>query len=720
MRTSGSGEGRRLRRAACAVACALLWLAPAPRPARAQSASCPPRLALVLSGGGAKGFAHIGVIEALDSLGILPDLVVGTSMGALIGALYASGMSGAEIESLVHAIPLEDIFRRGRNPAVSRLGGQIETVEWLDPLLVWERRERSLQLRSPAVVEDAVNALLTRSLLAGNLQAGGDFDRLPIPFRAVATDLRNRQTVVLGTGDLAHAVRASVAIPGVFAPVLIDGRPLVDGGFSQNLPLAAARALGAERLLVSDVIARPGESYLTGSAVAVLDQVFDLMLHEADDSLRPGDIEIRPSTTGVGILDFTPAAATRLAAVGRTAAGDSLRNIRGLPGVPVVCRRAPMGKQPEPALLTELRTRLQALQVLSPEAVWLYPRQIGDSLAFDPVAELTAPGRIAAGVGYDNERGGHAWAEMQDFGVLPGTARASALLYFGELRRAAVLRLLGPGLRRAALRPENNREQLPDPRTDSPPWRMISGLRLSPSVVLHALEEDMRHFDGAGHITGTTVFRDALGYFGVELGTGGAWYVTTGPVAQTWSGRDSSWSSSPASARSVGWFARAGRLLGFRAGATDEPSSADGIVAEGLWTTTYHRLLLSGSAPGRLGTVELRGRTMTGWGDRLPPGQTFLFGGAEGFPGFVAGERRGDRVASAALAGTRWIQGPLYARAEIATGASARGGPVLPTRGWTTGASLGLLVSTPLGSGTLSYGRNSAGRGSVVVQIGER
>lgn len=685
-------------------------------PLRGQAASCPPRLALVLSGGGAKGFAHVGVIQALDSLGIRPDLVVGTSMGALIGALYASGMSGTAIDSLVGRIPLEQMFHRGRTPSASRLGALIETVEWLDPLLVWERRERSLQLRSPAVDEDAVNALLTRVLLPGNLQAAGDFDRLPIPFRAVATDLRNRRSVVLGEGDLAQAVRASIAIPGVFTPVVIDGRPLVDGGFSQNVPMRPARALGAQRLLISDVIERPTEAVQTGNAVAVIDQVLDLLMHDEADSLAPGDIEVRPVTTGVGILDFTPGAAARLVGIGRTAATDTLRRMRGLPGAPV-CREEPPGPVPEPELVDELRERLGALAPLAPEAVWLHPRRSDDSLTFAAVAQLPAPGRVAAGLGYDNQAGGHAWIASEDVGLLKGHISAAALVFLGELRRSATLRLGGSGLRRPALEHQGNVEMLPDPRSGRPPWRRRTGVWARPGIVVHALEEDVRHFDDAGHVTGTTLYRDALGYLGAEIGGSSSWYAATGPVALTWSGRDSTWSAPPAASRAVGWFARGGWLLGPSA-ASDELTAADGAIAEALWTTGYHRVLLSAGGPGRIGTVALHARALAGWGERLPVGQTFLLGGREGFPGFVIGERRGDRVVGVGLTGTRWVQGPVYARAELAVGASAHGGPVVPARDWNSGAGLGLLVSTPLGSASVSYGWNTAGRGALLVQVG--
>ena len=195
----------------------------------AGQACRPAPTARVLSGGGAKGFAHIGVIEVLDSLGIRPDLVVGTSMGAIVGALYASGYSGREIDSLTRALPLGALFR-GYEPRLP------ESLRPLPPLAVLEEGRHRLVLETSAVREERVSALINALMLRGNLAARGDFDSLPIPFRAIATDLNTREEVVLGSGDLAQAVRASFSLPLVFRPVVLDGRTRTDGGMAENVP----------------------------------------------------------------------------------------------------------------------------------------------------------------------------------------------------------------------------------------------------------------------------------------------------------------------------------------------------------------------------------------------------------------------------------------------------------------------------------------------------
>jgi NTE family protein len=216
--------------------------------ARAQSCA-PAKTALVLSGGGAKGFAHIGVIEILDSLGLTPDLVVGTSIGAIFGGLYAAGYSGKQIDS-PRLVPIERMIRQDEPKVSSAIGV-------LRPLAVWEKGEKGYVLQSGAVREAEVNAFLSTLMLGANLKARGNFDSLPIPFRAVATDVATREPVVLDTGDLARAVRASAAIPVVLRPVHIGDKWLVDGGIAENTPLKVAHSVRGSVLPLLILIRRP-------------------------------------------------------------------------------------------------------------------------------------------------------------------------------------------------------------------------------------------------------------------------------------------------------------------------------------------------------------------------------------------------------------------------------------------------------------------------------
>src|ERR1041385_2133095 len=310
-----------------------LFAALAAGPAHAQQ--CPPGpLGLVLAGGGAKGFAHVGVLRVLDSLGVRPDVVVGTSIGAIVGALYASGLSGRQIDSLTRALPLVEVVRTVANRTPHVWGSLL-------PLVLWEQGPRGFAVTTEGIHELRANAVLNRILLRGNLLARGDFDLLPIRFRAVATDLRTREAVVLRGGDLAQAVRASSAIPLVFTPERIGERVLVDGGISANLPVAAARAAGARRVIVvdlrEDLSSADSPDDLT-SPPAGAGRLASFLFTQPRDSLGPDDIYIRPEVRGFANLDFRSAPRERLLANGRSAADSVVGRTRCLArrGPPVV------------------------------------------------------------------------------------------------------------------------------------------------------------------------------------------------------------------------------------------------------------------------------------------------------------------------------------------------------------------------------------------------
>ncbi|TYQ20212.1 UNVERIFIED_ORG: NTE family protein [Zoogloea ramigera] len=207
-----------------------------------------PRIALVLSGGGARGGAHLGVLKALEQQRIPIDIIVGTSAGAIVGAAYASGMPLADIEREMQTLSTANLFHDvdRRDLSVTRKadnsGSYVGPEIGIGP--------QGLALPKGAVSGVALEAVLRRLTAR---QSTTNFDHLPIPFRAIATDVSDGQMVVLASGNLAQAIRASMAIPAVINPVEIDGRLLVDGGVARNLPVDVARALGADVVIAVNI-----------------------------------------------------------------------------------------------------------------------------------------------------------------------------------------------------------------------------------------------------------------------------------------------------------------------------------------------------------------------------------------------------------------------------------------------------------------------------------
>ena len=426
--------------------------------APAEAQTCPPaRTALVLSGGGAKGLAHIGVLRVLDSLGIRPDLVVGSSMGAIIGGMYASGYSGREIDSLARALPIADLFRTYQPRAPRSLG-------LIQPLVMWEQGARRFTIQSAAVGEAEVNALVNAAMLRGNLLARGNFDSLPIPFRAVAADLADRTPVVLASGDLARAVRASIAVPLVFAPESLNGRILADGGLAANIPVAVARAEGAQRVIVSDATQHPGDSLDLFSPIALADRLLGFLFEQSTDSLGAEDVLVRPAVEGFPGLNFSAQNVDRLIRHGSAAADTTLPKARCLPRhpgpVPPTLPSRMAGLTIEGSNASErlalrrllglglsdsldadlLHSRVRHLAHSEAyQAVWLAPSGSGDSVAFD-VSVRRAPRRVVGlGLAYDNELGGRMWVGAVDRRIFDVALEGSTALFLGEFRKELYL-----------------------------------------------------------------------------------------------------------------------------------------------------------------------------------------------------------------------------------------------------------------------------------------
>ena len=264
-----------------------------------------PRIGLVLSGGGARGAAHAGVLKVLEENRIPIDYIAGTSFGALVGGLYASGLSPDEIIEWIREFDYQHAAAdRPPRRALSFRRKQDDTSYALR--LEFGFRDGEFVLpRGLISAQELGFALRVRALHSTRWR---DFDDYPIPFRAVATDIERAQAVVLGDGSLADAMLASMAVPGVVAPVEIDGYLLVDGGLTNNLPVDVVRAMGADVVIVVDVATPLSNRDELDDVIGVSAQVINLLGQEqaraAIASLGNDDLLLQPDLGGIAAGDF--------------------------------------------------------------------------------------------------------------------------------------------------------------------------------------------------------------------------------------------------------------------------------------------------------------------------------------------------------------------------------------------------------------------------------
>jgi NTE family protein len=333
-----------------------------------------PRICLVLSGGGARGMAHIGVLKILEELKVPIDCIAGTSMGAVVGGLYASGMTAQQIESTIRSVDWQEAFRDApprRDLAFRR-----------------KQDDRNFLVRLPLGLKHG-QILLPKGFIQGQklqetlrqltlpFSNSTDFDTLPTPFRAVATDLETGNAVLMDRGDLAVAMRASISAPGVFAPVESQGRLLVDGGLAENLPVDVARQMHADILIVSDVSFPLQPRAALDSALSISNQMLAILVRKDADrqraTLSAQDVLIEPILGGASATDFT--AATNTIASGENAARVVLERLKTLgvgetayrsylarraarePGLPEIkfVRVDPQSKRYEKTIMAEMR-----------------------------------------------------------------------------------------------------------------------------------------------------------------------------------------------------------------------------------------------------------------------------------------------------------------------------------------------------------------------------
>lgn len=275
------------------------------------------RVAVVLSGGGAKGVAHVGALKVLEEAGIPVDYIVGTSMGSIIGGLYAIGHSAAQLDSLVQAqnweFLLSDKVYRYDLPFTEKENDGKYLLS-----ISFDLRNMKKGQRGFVSGQNVYNLF---SDLTVGYHDSLDFSRLPIPFACVAADMVNREEVVFHGGNLVQAMRASMAIPGAFTPVRIGDKVLVDGGVLNNFPVDVARAMGAEVVIGVDVQADLMKAEQLGSVSTVMAQMINLMcMNKYRENLARADLVIRPNVKGYSSASFSDRAIDTLLVRGEAAA----------------------------------------------------------------------------------------------------------------------------------------------------------------------------------------------------------------------------------------------------------------------------------------------------------------------------------------------------------------------------------------------------------------
>lgn len=652
--------------------------------------------ALVLSGGGARGLAHAGVLPVVDAAcDIAPGIVVGTSMGAVIGALYASGYTGDDIIRRIDAVPWRSMF----DPAPV-IAGPDQTPRF--PMLMADLQVERYRFSRGLVGQWRINRLLSRLLFDANARSRGDFDAMPRRFRPLVADLNTGEAFAIAKGDLALAVRASMSVPGFFAPVVWNERVLVDGGIAANLPVGVARALGAAHVTAVNVVKPPADIH-SYAPFAVIERAVELMIANAQRDAPAANVLIVPDLPATQSAANFPDDPSELIEAGRDAARRVLRP--GTCTAPTLEHAAPPGRftalhidAPDNAMHVLARRHFEPLigvpydtmAVLRAmdrlyatglfEGVWPSVTR-GDTLVVQivsrPLLSLAAAGR------YDNDRGGRAWVGLER--VTAAFQRPALWSVFGaagELERSAVL----------------------SARLFSNPF---AGLAYSAGVLLR--ERDVRSFSNAEDLTVTR----AGGWLMLELPHLVDRQVVAGGVRSDWI-RTNRGAADMAIGPVLRWaeIDPPGRVIGV-------PSAFE---AEKRWgDVSYQRLALAGSQRSQVGRlffaplVDLNVSSADTPADQQPS-----LGDDHLIPGLRFDERRGAvRVAGGLDLAYPVMSGFVRLRSRIGVvGENLEA--ALEAEPWIGGSELGLVLPTPLGALEVGYARATLGRGRFDIAIGQR
>ena len=434
-----------------------------------------PRVAVVLSGGTAKALTQIGVLDVLEQLGVPIDLVTGTSMGAVMGGLYAAGYSPSDLEHIVEGENWETFFK---SPTNRRFQRQYEQRDDGRFTITFPLDRGRPMLPAGALSRQSIGVHLDRYLWP--VHDVTDFMQLPTPFGALVTDLATGDAVVLRRGPLAQAIEGSAAVPGIFAPVtLADGRLVVDGAVNRNIPAEDARRLGADILICVDVSEQIAPVNTLHSLIDVLDQTVSFRVQMSNKVQRAlCSVVIEPDITGLSSADFADAA--KWVSRGRAAAmthvqelraiADSARRLRGplTPRLPVPHADSVFVHQVHWNTVSPGADAIARGAVTVRDDTWVTQRQAAATAArlfatgrFDQVSYRIAPhnsthdlvfdltegdrDQLGLGVRYDTPRGAAllASAQVADFLSAGSTTSISARL--GDIQQFQVQDVLGEG-----------------------------------------------------------------------------------------------------------------------------------------------------------------------------------------------------------------------------------------------------------------------------------
>jgi NTE family protein len=288
-----------------AILAPLLALVSVPAPAADSRRET---VGLVLAGGGARGIAHAGVIKALEEMRIPVDAVAGTSMGALVGGLYAAGMNADDLREVIATMDWDEAFE----DAVER--DNLPQRRKSDDYDYASKVKLAFKEGTVSIPLGIVQGQQTRQLIKGlmlNASDIRDFDQLPIPYRAVATDIESGEAYVFSEGDVVTAMRASMSLPALLAPVEHDGKLLVDGGLAMNIPVEVGQQMGVDRLIVVDIGTPLRSRDDINNLLAITDQMLGFLTRRNSINslakMADGDILVNPDLTGMGMLDFDQA-----------------------------------------------------------------------------------------------------------------------------------------------------------------------------------------------------------------------------------------------------------------------------------------------------------------------------------------------------------------------------------------------------------------------------